>query len=578
MAYFLKRSNIKKGTYLQIYESFYDPARKQTAHRSVRAIGYVHELREQGIEDPIAHFKAQVDAMNADSKAERRKSAEATRIGDSSPALNLGHFPLRALDAALGIGKEMSWLQIASGLKAPLFELLSSLVYARAVDPGSKLRTYSEVLPRVNGCASGYSLDQLYDALAFLGVEYEKVIEIYNHAIGHIWTRDISRAYFDCTNFFFEIDAEDALRKKGPSKENRKDPIVGLGLLLDADCLPLGMSIYPGNESEKPVIREVVSAMKTRHPGCGRTVRVADKGLNCADNIADALLCGDGYIFSKSVKQLPEAELDWALSEEGFADAIGSDGQLAYRIKSIIDEFDYQVTDENGKRKKVSLKEKRIVTYNPKLARKHDREISRMVEKARGLRLSEAKRSEYGESAKFVTFTTVDADGCEGSESVACSLNHEAIAKARRLAGYNMIVTSEVNMEDDEIYSTYHNLWRIEESFRVMKSQLDARPVYLQREETIKGHFLVCYISVLLLRLLQIKVLGDEFGSEEIIRFIRGFDAVPASDRRYINLSRRSVVGDALERKTGLPINNYYLSKAHVDKIRGFKFDEESLS
>ena len=538
MAYFLKKSNIKKGIYLQIYESFYDPSRKQTAHRSVRAIGYVRELQEQGIADPIAYFKSEVDAMNAERKTERQRTVEVRKVGDASPTLNLGHFPLRALNARLGIEKEMSWLQIASGLKTPLFGLLSSLCYARAVDPGSKLRTYLEVLPRINAGKCGYSLDQLYDGLAFLGSEYEKVIEIYNHAIDRAWKRDVSRTYFDCTNFFFEIDAEDALRRKGPSKENRRDPIVGLGLLLDADCLPLGMSIYPGNESEKPVMRDVVNAMKARHPCCGRTVRVADKGLNCADNIADALLCKDGYIFSKSVKQLPEIEQAWALSEEGFVDVIGAGGQLAYRIKSTIGEFDYRVTDEIGKRKKVSLEEKRIVTYNPKLARKHKREIDRMIEKARDLRLCQAKKSEYGESARFVTFTTVDANGCEGGESVVCALNHEAIEKARKLAGYNMIVTSETGMEDDEIYRTYHKLWRIEESFRVMKSQLDARPVYLQREEAIKGHFLVCYVSVLLLRLLQIKVLNDEFGSEEIIRFIRGFDIVPASDRRFVNLSK----------------------------------------
>ena len=579
MAYFLKRSNIKKGTYLQIYESFYDPERRQTAHRSVRAVGYVHELQEKGIEDPVAHFKAEVDAMNAERREERRRSAEVRRVGDSSPELNLGHFPLRAIDAMLGTEREMSWLQVASGLKAPLFRILSSLAYARAVDPGSKLRTYEEVLPRLGaGGAPGYTLDQLYDALAFLGSEYEKVIEIYNHAAARIWERDVSRAYFDCTNFFFEIDAEDGLRRKGPSKENRRDPIVGLGLLLDADCLPLGMSIFPGNESEKPVMREVVASMKSRHPGCGRTVRVADKGLNCADNIADALLCGDGYIFSKSVKQLPDAERSWALSEEGFTDVRGADGQVAYRIKSAVGEFEYRVAGEDGKRRRVSLEERRIVTYNPRLARKHNREIDRMVEKARGLRLSRAKRSEYGESARFVTFAAVDADGCVGEEPVACVLDHEAIARARSVAGYNMIVTSEVGMADAEVYSTYHRLWRIEESFRVMKSQLDARPVYLRRQDAIKGHFLVCYVSVLLLRLLQLKVLGDEFGSEEVVRFIRGFDAVPASDRKFVNLSRRSAVGDALERITGLPINNYYLGKAQVDKIRCYKFDEESIS
>lgn len=188
--------------------------------------------------------------------------------------------------------------------------------------------------------------------MGFLGAEYPKVIEAYNHAIADVWPRETSRTYFDCTNFYFEIDREDELRRKGPSKERRADPIVGMGLLLDADCVPLGMRIYPGNESEKPVLKRAIDEMRRRAGVTGKVVRVADKGLSCADNVADAVLSGDGYIFSKSVKQLPRAELAWVLSDEGWVDVAGVDGQARYSYKKVVGDFEYKVNSENGKKER----------------------------------------------------------------------------------------------------------------------------------------------------------------------------------------------------------------------------------
>lgn len=572
MAYFLKKSRNKKGLYLQIYESHWDRGRGHTVNSSVRALGYEHELKASGIDDPVAHFKAEVEAMNAERR--RGKAAEkARRIGGSTPERYLGHFPLRAVNEQLGVERDLAYLQMASGTRCSLHALLSDLACARAVAPRSKLRTYTDVLPQLAGASRSYSLDQLYDGVAFLGSEYQKVVEIYNARVAALFGRDTSRAYFDCTNFFFEIDREDALRRKGPSKENRRDPIVGMGLLLDAECIPLGMAVYPGNESEKPVMREVIAQVKRRNNMSGRTVRVADKGLNCADNVADAVLAGDGYVFSKSVRQLPEQERRWALSGDGWADVAGADGALRYRLKSRVAQFSYRVAAQDGRKRSVPLEEKRVVTFNPKLARKQRAEIDRQVEKARRLRLSQAKRSEYGDSARFVTFSAVDENGEEPDAAVVATLNHEAIEKARGLAGYNMIVTSETDMPDEEVYSTYHELWRIEESFRAMKSQLDARPVYMRKPDSITGHFLVCYISVLLERLVQVKVLGNRFSTEDVMGLARGLRAVEVSERRFVNISRASPLIDELEEMTGLPLGNYHLTKGQVDAICGCRFD-----
>ena len=532
MSFFLKKTNNKKGTYLQIYESFYDPARKGGAHKSYKAIGYVHELQEKGIDDPIAYFSEEVQKLNQE--LQQKKQAERVRqISNESPEKFLGYFPLKNLNDSLGCKNYLDLMQTAADFRFNVFDMMSALIYARTVRPCSKLKTYDEVIPKLFE-SYDFSLDQLYSGLEYIGSEYEKVIEIYNHQIAQKYQFNTSHTYFDCTNFYFEIDREDDFRLKGPSKENKKEPIVGLGLLLDANQIPIGMKMYPGNESEKPVIRNIIDDLKKRNNISGRTIQVADKGLNCFNNVLHALKAGDGYIFSKSVKTLPDTEKTWVLLDNDYIDVKNRKGELLYRIKECIDDFSYTCTDDSGHKKTVKLVEKRIVTYNPKLAEKQKYEINRQVEKAKRLQACQAKKSEYGDSAKYVSFVSANKNGEKTEGKVKVEINEKAIENARKLAGYNMIITSETHMAASEIYAAYHNLWRIEESFRIMKSQLDARPVYLQKKETITGHFLICYLAVLLTRILQIYILKDQYGAEEIFDFIHDFRVAKVSDRKYI--------------------------------------------
>ena len=570
MAYFLKKTNNKKGTYLQIYESYYDPERKAGAHRSYRPIGYVHELQATGIEDPISFFKDEVQKLNQEFR-DKKQSEKYRQISEESPEKFLGYFPLKNLNDSLGCKKYIDLMQTATNFRFNVFDMISALIYARTVHPCSKSRTYDEVIPKLFE-KYGFSLNQLYDGLEYIGSEYEKVIEIFNHQVSRKYPFDISHTYFDCTNFYFEIDREDDFRLKGPSKENRKEPIVGLGLLLDAKQVPVGMKMYPGNESEKPVLRSVIDELKQRSHISGRTIRVADKGLNCFNNILHALKSGDGYIFSKSVKTLPETERTWVLLGNDYKDVTDQKGEVLYRIKECVDDFPYRYTDETGQRKTIRLTEKRIVTYNPKLAEKQKFEINKQVEKAKKLRACEAKKSEYGDSAKYVTFISTDKKGEKTDGKIKVELNESAIEKAKQLAGYNMIVTSETRMSASEIYAAYHNLWRIEESFRMMKSQLDARPVYLQKEDTITGHFLICYLAVLLTRLFQIYVLNDKYGTEEIFDFIRDYRVAQVSERRYINLTRRSSFIKDLTALTGLPLTSYFLGNEDINKMLSHRF------
>jgi len=571
LAYFLKKTNNKKGTYLQIYESYYDPERKGGAHRSYKPIGYVHELVDSGIDDPISHFQVEVDELNRIHN-EKKEEEKTKTISDESPEKFLGYFPLKNINDSLRTKQYIDIMQTATDYRFNVYDMMSSLVYSRAVHPCSKSKTYDEVLPKLFE-ATDFSLEQIYTGLGYLGMEYEKVIEIYNHQINLKYKFDTSHTYFDCTNFYFEIDREDDFRRKGPSKENRHEPLVGLGLLLDANQIPIGMKLYPGNESEKPVMRDVIDGLKSRNNITGRTIQVADKGLNCGNNIMHALKEKDGYIFSKSVKTLSEKEKVWVLLPNDYREIKSSNGDILYKIKECIDDFEYEIDDEKtGKKRKVTFTEKRVVTFNPALAKKQIYEINKLVEKARDLKTSQAKRSEYGECAKFVNFVSADKKGKETDGKVKVTMNDQAIENARKLAGYNLLVTSELKMSDQEIYKAYHNLWRIEESFRIMKSELDARPVYLQKEETITGHFLICYLAVLLTRLLQFKVLENKYCSEEIFAFIRDFRIAKISDRKYMNLARNSVLIKDLTKKTGLPLTSYFLSKGQIKKMLSHRF------
>lgn len=559
MAYFLKKSTLKGRTYLSIVESFYSHEKQGAAHRTFKSLSSVETWKSKGIDDPIAYFQKEVDELNA-----QRNLNKINQISEFSPKRFLGYFPLKAILEDLNIRKYINFFKLSTHFSFDLYDVLASLIFARAVKPCSKFKTYYEVLPYLFEKLD-FSYDQLLDALGFYGNDYEKIVELFTAQTKKRYGIDTSSSYFDCTNFYFEIDRETFLQRKGPSKEKRTDPIVGLGLLLDANQIPIGMKIYPGNESEKPVIRTLIKEMKEQNNINGKTVQVADKGLNCARNIYEARLNKDGYLFSKSVKMLPEVEKKWILLEHDYRDKVDEKGNVLYRYKECVDTFPYEFINDEGKKVKFRVKEKRVVTYNPSLAKKKLYEIDRLVEKAKCLCLSKATKDEYGEASKYVDFT-----GKDGKKAVV-KINEEKIEKDKKLAGYNLLITSEIQMKGVAIYETYHNLWRIEESFKIMKSDLDARPTFMKTENTIKGHFLVCYLTVLLERILQFKILDNKYSSESIFKFFKEYEVVK-TEGRYINITTKTDFIEHLKEKTSLPITNYMLTEVQIKKVLNYKF------
>jgi len=579
MAYFLKKTNNKKGTYLQIYSSFYDPERRHTAHKAYKPIGYVHELQAKGIDDPISFYKEEVIRLNQEANA-AKAAKKAKQISDDSPEKLIGYFPMKNINDKLSVKKYIDLMQTATDFRFNVFDMISALVYARLVQPCSKSKTYDEVIPKLFE-SYDFSLNQLYDGLEYIGCEYEKIIEIYNHQIQQMYQFDTSHTYFDCTNFYFEIDREDDFRKKGPSKENRHGPIIGQALLLDADLVPLAMQMYPGNESEKPYIRKIIQEMKERYKVAGKTVQVADKGLNCARNIYAAVVeARDGYIFSKSIhgKGLSEKEKQWILLENDanvYTDYRDKDGKLLFRLKSCVDTFSYKFREsdpETGKEKVISfqVKEKRIVSYNPSLAQKQKAEIMKMVDKATNYTTyKKMAREDLGDSVKYIKITNIDKNG--KNRKPVIEINQAKIEEDLKYAGYNLLVTSELDMNPLQVYHAYHNLWKIEESFRITKSYLDARPVYVQKKETIYGHFLICYLSLFLLRILEIKCFKNEINSYDLVNFMRDFRVVNKGDGTYINISQNQRVNENIKKLIGLTnLDALYLTEKEIENIFEF--------
>ena len=306
------------------------------------------------------------------------------------------------------------------------------------------------------------------------------------------------KAYFDCINYYFEIDKPMDDRQAGHSKENRRPPIIGMELLLDRFQIPLSMLMYSGNLSEKTVLRKIIDSMKSSNNIIGETIQVADKGLNCGQNIFEATMGGDGYIYSQSVKKLSDVEKNWVLNDYGYESIYDSD-VCKFKIKSCVDGFSYAFTFDD-KKMKHSFKQKRVVYWSKDWDDKHLREIDSIVDKALNLAKCRVKKKEYGECSKYINFGTIDEEGEVTFKDVHTFLNYKKTEEDKKLCGYNMLISSELNISKREIYDVYHNLWRIEQSFRILKSSLQARPVYLQKKERIYGHFLVCFTALLILR------------------------------------------------------------------------------
>ena len=564
MSFFLRKSIKSNGVYLQICETVYNKETKSSSNKNFKIIGYADSYKHL-YDDPIKHFEDVVKEMNLKAKEDKN-----LKVSSSNPVTkNIGYFLVKALFNTLNVKKDLDLMGSGFKFEKSISDFIETMVFCQIVKPSSKLKNAQEIIPSLYGVNS-FSEDQIYRMINFVGTNYKKYIEIFNEHVKKLFGRNYKHVFFDCTNYYFEIDLPKEDKQKGPSKENRKEPIIGQALLLDANQIPLSMEMYPGNQSEKPYIRKMIEEMKTKYNVKGRTIQVADKGLNCAKNIYSATKeANDGYVFSKSVhgNNLSAIEKEWVLLEDDsynkWTCVFDSNNKLIYKVKETIDVFDYEFIDDLGNKVKFKQKEKRVVTYNPCLARKQKAEIDKQVDKVLKLNtLRGLKRPEYGDAIKYASF----------NNEVDVSLNYDKIEEDKKYAGYNLIVTSETNLSALEIYNIYHGLWRIEESFRITKSYLEARPVYLQTKESIYGHFLICYLSLLLLRLLEFKVFENKLNSSEIVNYIRSFNITEVDERFVSNILMTNTLKTVKEVTQISCIDNYYLDKKQIEKMLDYEF------
>ena len=574
MAYYLRITNKNKGKYLQIYETFRVKETKTVKAKCYESLGYEGDLKTEEINNPIEHYKKYVEQLNAE-KELKKLISKTEKITDENKTVNIGTSLVKGIFKTLRLEEIFKAFGIIFNRRFSHYEIFRDLVCARIFEPKSKLYTYNEILPIVNPHFD-YSLDDVYSFLEDFGSRYESIIELINASLSKKYERNTSISFFDCTNFYFEIDKSDELRAKGPSKENRKEPIIGMGLLLDRNCMPITMQMYPGNQSEIPMLKKCIDSARKQKIIVNRTIRVADKGLNCGNNIFEALMNKDGYIFSKSVIKLSEKEKVWVDLENGYAETY-ENGILVFKIKSCIDEFTYEHTDENKKKNPFKSKEKRVVYRSKKLYDKKMFELDKLEVKVKNLSLSKAKKEKYNAYASYIDFVGLDKNG-EITNKTIIKINQEKLNRDRKYAGFNMIVTSEINASDNDIYDIYHHLWRIEETFRILKTNLDARPVYVQKESTIFGHFLVCYTSILMVRILQFLVYKNEIKSNELIEFMKTFNVYKIDDDLYINQLKPKNYLEKIKNNFSPIIDNAKFRNKEINELLGCSIDLKSTT
>ena len=507
---YLKRDKKKNGrVYLSITES-YRNAEGMQRNRVVKSLGYLDDLEREWGPDALARCEAIRDEMTAE--ARERTAPQTLTIHPAEKVdmragsrKNIGVAVPLAYYNLLGIERAIRNACRGRRLGFDCNAAMRLLVADRLLDGGSKLSAWA-------GRGKWFfeaklSGDDVYRSLDVLAGARDPVVGAMNKSMAAAGLRAPGgNVFYDVTNYYFEIDDADGLRRKGVSKEHRPDPIVQMGLLQDRNGLPIAYRLFPGNTADCLTMIPVLADMK-RDFGLERVIAVADKGLNCSDNIAALSARGDGFVFPQSIRgtKSPAELREWAVSEAGY-----SERGEGFKVKSRQSwkEVTVRASDSaDGRSHKVKVPVKQVAFWSEKYARRAEHDRAASVAKARELAANPSKYDasiHYG-AAKYLDGLAVDPETGELLEAARAVVFDEAkLEEERRLDGYYVIVTSETVMPDDDVIDTYRGLWRIEESFKITKSDLDARPVWVRTPAHIEAHFLVCYVALAIARTMQL--------------------------------------------------------------------------
>lgn len=501
-------------TQVRVVEGYRPGPGMPTKQRTIRDFGYLEDQ-----EDPEA-FMAKVKEFNANYRTENvplriEAFGTARMYCEENRRQNYGYKFLEAVYNLLEINSFIKGYEKLHGFRGEysLGDIFKFLVLARILRPDSK-RASCQIKDGFYGMHTDFTLSDVYRALDhFEDFEVELQRHL-NERVKETIGRDLSYAFYDVTNYFFEIDfpdGEDDLRKRGVSKEHRTDPIVAMGLFMDANGLPVSMSIFPGNTSDSLTLQPTMKDVKESY-GLGRLIVVADKGLNSSKNIDAIVNNGDGFVFSQILKgkkgqRYNEKLFDksgWTSNEDG-----------TYRYKLF--EEEYGGNDKDGKKE---LRVRKVLLYWSKAE-------ADMARRKREEKLEKAARSvknnAYSIKKGVDEYTKEDIVDTETGEVLENTkkLRSVDMEKAEHDAmydGYFCIITSELDYDERKIRQVYGGLWRIEQSFRIMKTDFYARPVFVSKNEHIRAHFLICFVALLVIRVIQYRMGEKMLSAERIAR------------------------------------------------------------
>jgi len=560
----LKQSPQKNSDriYLSIVRSYRDKETGMPRAETVKSIGYLDEFLDK-YEDPISHFK-EVARKMTEEENNRRKVTMTFNMDEELPLVadnrkNLGYTAILKIYHRLDLQRFLNNKARHESFEYNTSSIMTMLVVSRLLSPGSKSKAYAEkgrYFERFD-----FSEADMFRALShFAKIAKEMQRHINEQITAFYGPRDTRTVYYDVTNYYFEIDKEDELRKRGYSKEHRRDPIVQLGLAMDADGIPLHYELFPGNVSDKSTFRSVIGEVR-RNYDTGRIIVVADMGIITGDNIY-YLVGGEkrekalnGYVMSFSIPGAGGSFQKYVLDR---SDYCGSNGKPAeedteFIIKSRMNAREINVTMNNGKTKKKTVYEKQVVFWSKKYADKAGAEREKVIQKAVAMVKDSSKYTKataYGAAKYVMNIDYDDATGEVIAKGNALLLDEAKIQDEEKFDGYYAIVTSEVHMPDEEIIDKYRGLWEIEESFRITKGAIEARPVYVSRKDRIEAHFLTCFIALVIIRLLQ-RHTGRQYSCDRIIDCLNRISCSEEQDNIYL-FDYRSEITEAIGKSLGI--------------------------
>jgi hypothetical protein len=580
---FLKqiRENKTGRIYLSMVRSCRVKGKKHPTALTVESFGYLDELKKTH-GDPIAHFKEVVAERN---REEKREAAEYTitarkdqKLGpDTSRRMNYGYVVIMALFHELGLDRFLTnRRRRGTKIEYNTGGIMKMLVISRILAPGSKKKAYDGMGRYFDfEREDAFTLVDTYRSLSHFA-ELEKDIQLLVHdRIAKNYGRNLDLIYYDVTNYYFEIDKEDGLRRKGVSKEHRPNPIVQMGLATDADGLPISYEVFPGSESEKLRLRPAVFELRNRYGG-GKVIAVADSAQNTGNNIYYLDRGKQGYVFSQSIRGGSKAFKEYVADEAGY-EWFGEEYKRKSRVERREIQVDFDRKDGTTYKKKVLVDQRQIVFWSGKYAvrSKAKREAALLkAQKIIGNPSAYTRATSYG-ALKYVMNVEVDKDTGEIKESKGTPcFNIDAIREEEKYDGYYAIVTNlfdegkdKGKYGDGKIIDIYRGLWRVEDSFRVTKGELEARPIFLSREDRIKAHFLICFISLVIVRLMQKKT-GHAHSPEDLIEALNNISCSHEGGNLFL-FDYRSDVSDDLGNAFGIDFTRQRLTRADVKKNIG---------